>query len=81
MQWPRRRAVRHRWSPPARIPDGDTVLAPGQRRWADLLSQEERMLDEPTQPLPTLSPLLTPAAVWRSRNNQRSERGVIGIER
>jgi hypothetical protein len=31
------------WSPPARIPDGDTVLAPGQRRWADLLDRPSGM--------------------------------------
>jgi hypothetical protein len=33
-----------------RLPDGDTVLAPGQRRWADLLSEHTEMmpvLDEP----------------------------------
>lgn len=41
MWWPwRRRSQGQRWSPPDPIPDGDTVLAPGQRRWADLLGHE-----------------------------------------
>lgn len=40
MRWPWQRWRPSRWEPPARIPDGDTVLAPGQRRWADLLSEQ-----------------------------------------
>jgi hypothetical protein len=70
MRWSWRRAERQRWSPPARIPDGDTVLVPGQQRWADLLNADDGVLDEPTRPLPVLSPLLTPAAEWRTRNNE-----------
>lgn len=43
MRWPwQRRKPRDRWAPPDRIPDGDTVLAPGQRRWADLLADSRK---------------------------------------
>jgi hypothetical protein len=33
-----------------RLPDGDTVLAPGQRRWVDLLGERTELIpvvDEP----------------------------------
>jgi hypothetical protein len=41
------------------IPDGDTVLAPGQARWADLLATREL-------PLVSSAPLLTVGQEHRS---------------
>lgn len=52
-----------------RIPDGDRVLGPGQRRWAALLGQAA--LTEATQPLPVWSPLMTPLARWRAGGGSR----------
>jgi hypothetical protein len=38
--WPWRRCrSTFAWEPPHRIPDGDSVLVPGQRRWTDLLRE------------------------------------------
>lgn len=39
MWWPWQRWRRSGWQPPGRIPDGDTVLASGQHRLADLLAE------------------------------------------
>jgi hypothetical protein len=65
MRWPwkRRRSGRH-CHPPARIPDADRVLHPGGRRSADIL---RAVLEEPTRPLPVISPLLTRGQRWRTR--------------
>jgi hypothetical protein len=54
MRWRRRQEPVREVNHVGRIPDGDRVLAPGQRRWADLLWPTA--LDELTQPLPTLPP-------------------------
>jgi hypothetical protein len=62
--WPWRRAEPLReTNHVARIPDGDRVLAPGQRPWADLLWPSA--LTEATQPLPVIAPPMTPLARWR----------------
>jgi hypothetical protein len=46
MRWPwQRRRRTGRWMPPDRIPDGDTVLARGQRRWSDLLVEPDLAQD------------------------------------
>ena len=49
MWWPWRRWVQASTldTHPPRIPDGDTVLRPGQRRYAEILN-------EPTEPLATV---------------------------
>jgi len=71
--WPRRR--RHNpgpvvWSPPERIPDGDTVPVPGwpSRAGSNAL---RRALNAPTQILPTV-PLLTRAGWWRATGGRRA---------
>jgi len=54
--WPWRRKAVSLWEPPHRIADGDTVLLPGQRPWADLVhphhadtrTRRPRGWDEPT---------------------------------
>lgn len=73
MRWPWTRGERPMEpNHTAPVVDGDTVVAPGQRRWADLLAgQPESPVGEATVPLPTLStlaaaPLLTRAGWWRA---------------
>lgn len=86
MRWPwSRPEPRHAWRPPERIPDGETVVGPGQRRWADLLDQHTSQaanghtaahepgasLYEPTRALPVYRPLLTPGQAWRAFGGRR----------
>jgi hypothetical protein len=66
--WRRRRqrpAGRH-WAPPNRVPDNDVILHPGDRRSVDIL---RAVLEEPTQALPVMSPLLTRGQRWRTRRS------------
>jgi hypothetical protein len=65
MPWRRQRAGRH-WAPPNRVPDNDTILHPGGRRSVDIL---RAVLEEPTRPLPVISPLMTHGQRWRTRRS------------
>lgn len=70
MRWPWRR-----WQPtrPTNhiepLPDGDTVLHPGDRRSADIL---RAVLEEATKPSPIVAqaPLITRAQRWRTSANR-----------
>jgi hypothetical protein len=71
--WPWRR--RHDadpmvWSPPDRIPGGDSVPVPGWPRHRDA-EHLRQALGEPTQILPTV-PLLTRAGWWRATGGRWS---------
>lgn len=67
-QWKRRRRGPGRyWHPPARVPDNDQVLHPGDRRSADIL---RAVMNEPTQWVPTVAPLMTRGQRWRTRRRR-----------
>jgi hypothetical protein len=59
----RRRETGRHWAPPDRIPDQDQVLHPDGRRSADILRD---VLEEPTQVVPVLEPLMTRGQEARS---------------
>lgn len=63
MWWQRQQRYGRHWAPPDRIPDQDQVLHPGDRRSADILRE---VLEEPTQVVPVLRPLMTPGQTARS---------------
>jgi hypothetical protein len=54
--WRRHKHNGRHWAPPDPIPDGDQVLHPAGRRSADILRE---VLEEPTQVVPALRPLMT----------------------
>lgn len=74
MRWPwtpRRRRAPEPINHLGPVPDGDTILAPGQRRTAELLAEESARraaLDAPTVLLNL--PLLTRGQRWRSNGGQ-----------
>lgn len=66
MRWPmRRRAMDRVWTPPHPVPDNDTVVSAGFRRWSDLL--QPRSLGERATLAWLISPLLTRGGWWRCR--------------